>query len=327
MHKITPFSGWLLDRAVEIDSHSPGIAGHLFRCSRERRHVIAAYLSREAPAHRFDTLAQVGDFLSRATHDEILNAAFEVVPSGFRGALGRGGDQPYVRRHYGYLHALMASTARPEMCRLLKRLTRINPTRLAIARAFPNDLRATGLVEIIRDVAVARDLARLINLMTESGGDRAAMIRALIDVSSVDEINDWARRWAFRLRLPEHPVPASAVYKPITHGEDLRKMARNYRNCARNYLTNTLEGRSAFAVAADNDHHAVVHLVHERGQWVLDDIYAAKNRTPDSDLTAKVVAHLEQHGVLPRQASAGPDRPWACLRRFAGHYDYDFDEA
>ena len=322
MTLITPFGGWLLIEAVEIDTEFAGFAGHLHRCSAERRHVIASYISRETPTLRFGSVAEMGKFLVHASHDEILQAAFATVPSGLRRALGRGGSQPYRRRHYGYLHALMFSERRPTLTRLIPNLPAVNPSRLRVARALPADLRIASLVMAIKDQRLARDLGDLLQLLEEAGSDRQAMITSIAAVKTFSDIRDWARRWAFRVRLPEHPVPSATGYMPIQSGGELKSIALRFRNCARNYLASALEGRSAFAVVSQGANEAVVHLICERNLWALEEVYGVGNSEPDPALVSRATSHLAQHGIGPRGQRPRPQRRWASLRSVAGHLDY-----
>ena len=325
MDSITPFAGWLLRHAVEIDDACPGLTVHLLRASAERRHVIAAYLSRQKPFRRFNAVADLGYFLMNAGHDEILNAAFGRVPSGLRAALGRAGPTPHRKRYYGYLHALLTSEARPEMMRLLQSLKRTDPKLLLIARALPPGARNPELVRAVQRTDTARDLARLVDLMERAGCDRTAMLAALAKATTMDDIRSWARRWAFKLNFPDHPVPATETYSPICRADDLRKLAVRYRNCARNYLTDVLDGQSAFATVSSGLEAAVVHLVCQNGQWWLDDIYGSRNAAPSKGVIEMTQSYLAGHGIFSLSKQPSNTRKWSCLRRFTGHFDYHDD--
>ncbi len=325
MTTITPFTGWLLDRSVEIDEHCPGFSGHLHRCSSERRHIIAAYLSCDVPAAGLIPLVEMGSFLTSATHDSILCAGFEFVPQGYRGALGRGDAQPYSRRYYRYLHSLMSSTLRPSMTRLIHRLSRVDPLRLKIARILPADLRHVNLVTAIKTQQSARDVADLFGLLQEAGADREAMARALANVDTGDQIRAWAQRWALRVRLPEHPAPPSDEYHPVCTAEELKRLAVRHRNCMRSYLPNVLEQRSAFSIVGEGKASAVVHLVRQRGRWVVDDVYGSGNSTPSPKLVEQAMSHLRRHDIVSRIEQPRLPPRWAPLRRIAGHFDYEQD--
>lgn len=323
MTNITSFNGWLLDRAVEIDENHAGFAGHLLRASIERRHVIAAHLSVPEPIRRIGSDAELGAFLSRASHDEILGAAFGELPTGFRAALGRGSAQPYKPRYYRYLHGLMSVSTRPTVQRLLPRLERVNPTRLRIIRALPADLHFAPLVMGLRSVDTARDLSVLIGLLEEAGASRAAMVAALAAVSDMDGVRKFAKRWAFRIALPDHPVPAIDGYRPIVETAELRKLSIQFRNCARNYLANSLEGRSAFAVVSNGEVESVVHLVRQKDRWCIDDFYARENMPPDRGLVERWTKFLASHDITARQFRRDSTRRWGSLRRIAGYVDYE----
>lgn len=323
MKSVTPIAGWLLDHTVEIDGHCPGFAGHVLRSSIERRHVIAAYLAKGKPHTTFANAADQGLFLMTASHSNILSAAYGVVPRGFRGALSRSGSQPSRRWHYSYPYLLMSGSSRPATKRMISRLQRVNPTRLKVARALAADLQCASLVMALRSVDAARDLNALVNLLEQGGADRAAMVEALATVADMSEVRQFAQRWAFRVRLPRHPVPKIDGFTPIEDGSEIRRIAIRYRNCMRNYAANVLEGRSAFALVAHDGSEAVVHLVHENETWFLDDFYSRGNLTPDRHLTEHWTAYLSSHGIQPRQHRRHSSHRWASLRRLAGHMDYE----
>ena len=322
MNQVVPLSGWLLNRAVEIDEHCPGFVGALIRGSLERRHVIAAYLSLDAPRNAPQSVRDLGEFLLGATNDAILQAGFGSVPGGLRGALGRSGKRPHPRRVYRYLHALMMSSARPETKRMVLRLEQVNLGSLRIARSLPCDLRLASLVEVLEDVADARALKLLIELLVGSGLERAELRRALKSVTSREALHRFVVSWAFRTTLPPHPVPGSDHYHPVTQAADLRRLALKHRNCARSHLANVLEGQAAFALFRLGDKEAVVHLVHDYRGWHLDQIYGPANSRPDSRLATQAMAHLAGHGVVLRRARQRPPSPWDSLRRLSGFENF-----
>ncbi|MDH7975703.1 hypothetical protein QH494_26250 [Sphingomonas sp. AR_OL41] len=323
MTSITPIVGWLLDRVVEIDSYCPGFAGHLLRASRERRHVVAAYLAVDAPHLAFESVATLGAFITTARHDDIQRAAFEHVPEGYRGAISRGGAQIYPRSHYRYLFRLMSGSSRPATKRVIPMLSRVNPTRLRVARVLSEELQIAPVVMALKSVEAARDLNALVELLTEAGADRSAMIEALESLGDMGDVRKFAQRWAFRVRLPHHPVPATDGYQPIDDAAQLRSTALQYRNCMRNYVGNALEGRSAFAVVAGETAEAIVHIVRENGVWLLDAFYSRDNISPNRALVDHWTAYLGSHGILARDDRRRSVRRWASLRRLAGHFDYE----
>ena len=325
MTTITPFMGWLLQQAVALDDDFPGLTVHLLRASSERRHVIAAYLSRQNCFRHFASPAELSRFLMTAGHNDIIRAAFGEVPVGLRSALSRAGPTPHGRRYYGYLHALHVSKARPEMSHLLKTIACTGPKNLRITRALPAPLRKASIVAAIRDEAAARSLSRSIDLMESAGADRQGMLDALAKVTTIEDIRAWARRWALKLNFPAHPVAKSPAYMPIESASDLKVMAVQYRNCARSYLTDVLDERAAFATISTGKESAVVHLIWERGHWWLDEVYGRRNAAPSRVLIALAHSHLADHGVLPRDTQSFPTRRWSCLRRFVGQFEFEDD--
>jgi hypothetical protein len=301
------------------------VIGHLLRASAERRQVIAAYLSRQNCRLHFTSPADLGRFLTTAGHNDILTAAYGAVPVGLRSALSRAGSTPHARRYYGYLYALHVSKARPEMSHFLKTVATTGPKNLRIARALPAALRRGPIVAAVRDEATARSLSRSIDLMERAGADLQGMLEALGKATTIEDIRAWARRWAFKLNFPAHPVPISAIYTPIQTANELWKMATEFRNCARSYLTDVLDARAAFAVVATDNERAVAHLIWERGRWWLDDLHGHRNAAPSRVLIGLARSHLADNGVLPRDAQSHPTRRWSCLRRFVGQFEVEDD--
>jgi hypothetical protein len=315
---IVSIGGWALQRLVELDEVRPGVAGHMLRASPERRQVLAAFFAMARPYRKFDSDGEIGSFLMEASHDAILHAAYGPVPSGLRAALGRAGPIPHPRRFYRYLYALM-SPGRQAIGKIVSRLPTIDLERLRVLRLLPSDMRHDNIIANIGDVADALDLRAYVSLLTDYDVDRGALIDALASASSKDALTSVARRWALKARLPEHPVPASDAYRPITNGDELRRVALRHRNCMRMYLVNILEQRSAFALFRHDDQEVVVHLLASERGWELDRLY---NRTgPISSATRKnAEGHLRQHGVR-FQSRSTTTRPLDPIRRMTAQYD------
>lgn len=315
---IVPIGGWALQRLVELDEVYPGVAGHMLRASPERRQVLAAFFATARPHCEFTSDGEIGSFLIEASHDAILHAAFGTVPIGLRAALGRAGPIPHPRRFYRYLYALM-SPGRQAIGKIVSRLPTVDLERLRVLRLLPSDMRHDNIIANIGGVADALDLRAFVSLLTDYDVDRSALIDAFASASSKDALTNLARRWALKARLPKHPVPASNTYRPITNGDELRRVALRHRNCMRMYLVNILERRSAFALFQHDDQEVVVHLLATEGGWELDRFY---NRSgPISSATRKnAEGHLRQHGVR-FQSRSTTTRPLDPIRRMTAQYD------
>lgn len=322
MGKYTAFSGWMLDQVIQIDADFAGFAGHVLRASTVRRHVIAAYLSRQRPHKQFESLGEVGRFLASARHDEILAAAFNTPSPRLRSLLARAGSQPYARHHYLYVHSLLKSEQRRKTQRLVRTLNPVNPTRLKIARVLPESLQWAPLVEALRSVEQARDLARLVSQLTCSGVDQSSMIAALRLARKPEDIRRFARKWSMKATFPAHPVARCDHYSPVENGEQLVSVARAFRNCARTYVAHILDGRSSFATVSLGNHQAVVHLTRKTTRWTLEDIYGSNNDQPDAKLVEWTTRRLAAANIV-RHHEARADGEWDCLRRLAGHLALD----
>lgn len=320
---ITGFEGWLLDRACQIDEACPGFVGALLRASNERRHVAAAYLAVPDPVTRFADDSVLGAFLMRAGHDKILAAAFVDVPGGLRSCLRRSGDRPHSKRHYRYLVALLSSE-RTATVRLLQLLDRIDPARLQIARALPDELQVASLAATLKYPNDARDLARLYMMLVDAGVSKAPLLQAVQAIRNMADVRRLVSKWSLKLTFPAHPVPIVRGYESITTGAQLREAAIRLRNCARTYIPHIMEGRSAFAVVTAGDHEAMVHLTRHGDDWALDNIYGPGNAAPEEAVEQFALRYLANHGVARRRVNRS-ERGWAFLRRLGGYHDYELD--
>lgn len=312
--------GWLLRAAADLDQLCPGVAGHLIRASLERRQIIASLLS-VSPPQSFGP--DLGEFVQRAGHNEVIEAAFGLVPSGYRRAMARCGQNTQPRRFYGYLARLLSSTDRTEMAQTVRRLPRVTWPRLKILRALPRDLQHPSLIDVMTNPTQARDLAAVVQLLSNHGACREEMARALASVRSTDTIASFARRWSMKIAFPPHPIPASDHYHPISSGEELQASARRFRNCSRSHLARILESKSTFAEFRLDVGSAVVHLIQEGGCWLLEDTYGPANERPSAAVEQAVEAYLESYGVA-RIRPVTFDTPFASLRRLTGRLDFEF---
>jgi hypothetical protein len=312
--------GWLLTAAVDLDLQCPGVAGHILRASDERRQVIAAVLSRIAPANYDHAL---GQSIQTDSHEELIHLAFGSVPHGYRRALGRVGVHIQPPRFYFYLWAIFSSSNRVEMARVVMRLKRVTWPRMRILRALPRDLRHPELVDAISDPQQARDLGLVVDILAKNGADRAEMSLVLNAVRTQEAISNFARRWSIKLTFPPHPVPASDFYIPVETGEQLQRSARRFRNCSRSHLARVLEGRSSFAELHIPQGAAVVHLIKNGDNWLLEDTYGPSNDKPADGVEEAAEKYLLKFGI-GRSKPVIVDSPWAALRRLTGRFDFDF---
>lgn len=198
---------------------------------------------------------------------------------------------------------------------MISQLREIDLVRLRILQSLPGDLRFAGLISVLQDVDQAQDFARLVDLLESEGCSRDQMQVAVKGIGSLNSLRGFARRWAQKVRLPDHPVPPTSFYRPIVLAAELARVAIQKRNCLRSYLPSALEGRTAFALAAHKDHSAVVSLVRRAGNWCLDDVYGYRNSSADVELVRFVVEHLARHGVAARPRPSSVDGTWAPLSR------------
>ncbi|MXP15825.1 hypothetical protein GRI44_13810 [Altererythrobacter confluentis] len=315
---------WSLDLAIEIDRHSIGFLGEFFRASREKRQVIAAYLCAKAPFE--DEMERVGDFLRSADHRAILMAAYRDVPTRFRGALRRAGPTVHDLRFYSTLHQLLSVPAHDQIRNCIARLTSLDLTKLHILSILPEPICRANVIAAIKSVDNAQDIIASFHLLVRRGVDHDALAAAICRVrSEKDMVRVW-QRWAVKARC-DHPVPASAHYHPVLKGEHLNSLALRYRNCARGYLADLVEGTAAFAEVYLENQNAVVHLKKKNGKWILDGLFGPRNAAPPRRIREFAQKYLAEHDVEIISRGRRKNSEFDSLRRLVGepHFDFDFD--
>ena len=323
---VSPLRGWMLDLSVALDAHQPGFAGSYLRASNERRQVIAAYCAQQV--HEGTPLREVGEFLSGARHKTILQRAFGDVPPGLRGSLAKAGAQPHDRRFYWSLYRFLSAPRHPRLATTVRQMPLLDFPRLRILNILPEEVCAPNVVEAIGEVSTAKDVARLIDLLIENGVDRRALNKAITSVSDAKQLTKLWDRWAGRCRLPESPVKPSAGYRPVETADDLRRLARRYRNCAARYLPEALEGSSAFGeiLPGAGQPGMVVHLRNRPQGWEIDGLFLKHNGRPNSVQREHAEDFLHAAGVKRREKVGGPEGEWSSLRRLTSTPFWGFDE-
>lgn len=322
MTDIEPVTGWSLSYIVELDTHRSGTAGAFLRASAERRQVIAAFLASKPLPSCAREAAALAEFISTATHRDILSEAFPTVPYGLRGALARSGPQPHPPSFYRLLYRLLTSPT--DTAGVINQLEELNPRRLMIAQRLPFDIRLPNVVQLIANPRQAADVVKLVDLFSSNGIDRASLAEALRRVSTRKQMMHLWDRWSQKLLFPPHPVPPSQHYTPISSGAELRRIALKYRNCARHYLVEVMETDAAFAEFGCAGGEAVVHLKRRKHNWTLNGLFGKRNEAVPPVVRTPVTNYLQEHGVQTSNAEDA-ESEWAVLGRLSGrHMFVDF---
>ena len=322
---ISPISGWSLNLIVALDRIRPGTAGSFLRSSDERRQVVSAMLSERSEPRDSVEARNLAELITSASHDDLLAAAFDPVPIGLRRALARSGSQPHPRQYYHSLHRLLSSPQHGRIAEVIGQLDAIDHPRIRIMEILPDDFLSANLVRLIESVTVATDVSAIATLLTGRGADREALGRAIRAVSSPDQFSKLWERWAFKAQFPEHPIPQSPCYTPVRDGDELRKLSLRYRNCAKRYLPEALEGSSAFAEFTDSGSSVVVHLVRENDTWLVEGLFAKDNGSIRLTVRMSAMEYLASKAVLTRPQLRESRSEWDVLRRLTRTYFLDLD--
>lgn len=305
-------SPWVIRLAVEIDQHHP-FCGALFRMSDERRHVVAAYLCAKPP--EAIEMKDVGQFLLSAPHHEILSFAYDGdVPRGLRRALGRSGPSVQPERFYVLLVELL-SLSRCHITRCIAQVPRVDLDTLLAMKALPPEACSPKLVQAVTGSTDAEDVRTAFEVLVERGVDAEWFAGCLREVKTQRALSSVFQKAARRANAPPHPVPPSDFYHPIETGEELFAVAREFRNCLRNYTTSFLDEAqgNAFAVVSRSEHRTVVHLVRGPSGWKLEGLFKPRNRRPSRPTREWIEAYLEEHGIIVERRKPKQPSRWDSL--------------
>lgn len=324
MQDIQPVIGWALNYVAALDRHHAGACGAFMRASPERRQVISALLAtRRLPADP-KAAAELAQIIGEADHRSILSMAFNDVPVGLRGALRRSGSQPHNRVFYPMLCRMLTEDQRTTM--VIGQMPKLDLPRLNILRVLPVEVRSASLIAVIGNAGAAADVCALLQLLRDQGLNYDALVQSLRQVSSPEQLSEFAKRWATKCKLPEPPLEASDEYSPVETARDLRRLSVRFRNCSWDrYLVDALEGRSAFAEFTEEGESAVIHLRKYASEWVSEGIYGKDNKpvSPGLYLSASMFLSERNIGDSPSRSRSGP---WKALRRLSRSAVLDFEE-
>ncbi|MDE2440985.1 MAG: hypothetical protein KGP14_08150 [Betaproteobacteria bacterium] len=324
MNITTAHAPWALQLVVAIDVREPGFCGFYLRASEERRQVISAYLMASPPSE--EAMGEVGRFLSSADHRAILQRAFGHVPTGLRGALRRSGPVVLDKSFYRLLFTHLSAPPHEGVVEAIQRMERVTRAKLVMLRGIPQDLCSADLTGALDAPGKARELVIAVNLLTRLGVDRAGMAAALRAVRSEDELNKAMLRWSLKASSPEHPVPRSECYQPISSPLELHRLGISWGNCARRYIVDLLAGTDAFAVFEHGLKRIVVHLQRgEDGHWVKESAWGPRNTHPARDTSNALDDYLFERGVRVRRHEPRERSEWDSLRRFTRTSFFPFE--
>lgn len=312
MMTIAPLTGWMLDEIVRLDEVRPGFAGQMLRASAERRQVVSAFLA--VTDHASEAPIDTAAFLSGADHRSILSKAFGRVPHGLRGALNRSGPQPHDPKFYYRLFKHLADSPR-HVTTAIARSEKLDQERLAVIEALPSDLCDIRIVARIDDRKKAADVVLAIDLMERRGLCRKTVVEGLLRSSR--PVAQAVRRWSLHMRFPPGPIPACQGFRPIKNGIELRRIAKEYRNCGRNYLMPVQSGNHAFGEYSHDGREVLISFGRTNGMWIVDGVYGFRNRDVAPNISAAAYAFSARHGVPAHEIRSRGDEGVEALRRLA----------
>ncbi|MCP5197921.1 MAG: hypothetical protein H6974_14220 [Gammaproteobacteria bacterium] len=231
---------------------------------------------------------------------------------------------PKRHLHWGNYQRLLTLFNEPNAAKTLQHATSIRPTDLEILEALDLKLRNLGLLKQLRKREEVKELNTYIHGLSKTcrGLTLSDIQKKIIHhLPKSDDIQEavW-RVLAEHAHFPEAPWNGDECLIPITDARMLISVSREFQNCLRNYLDETLRRECVFYVYRASNKKVVIRLTWDLLLgWVIDEMLGYRNVKPSRQTESDIVA---------RFASAGIEvKPSHCFRdRYFGGFEDDLPE-
>lgn len=340
----TPFSGWALELAIELDRDSPGLLAATFRFSARRRqglflalaavqehgiNQIADRLRRRELAPEFPALEDAA-LLGRAVVHlrrprDLVAVVLGERPNGLLGALARLGPDPLEADQYLELHRLFASTA-PADRRRTKLLGQIGgdltSAQIEVLKILDPILMHPVLVSKIHDAEHVAELHYALDYIRTycSGatdvGIRASLGRLRLENSRVDLVRVWANRFD---RPPyDLDTRGDPTLTVLASAAAMNDAARRFQNCLKSKISDVFLGTHLFVEYRPTDTRqpgVVAELRRIDQGFFLEGLYGVGNTRVRAGRANLIRQKLAACGVaLLDHAPASPETIHAVAR-------------
>ena len=270
-----------------------------------RRHAAAMMLER-IDARGLGAIEDVVRLIERARDGDVAAGIIhQDPPAGLIKALGRCGETLWSTDDYRLLRRLFAAE---DTMRLLRHLPELRPGPLARIDRLPDALRTANIVARLPDNAAAiEDLGAAWHLALRIHGAagaphlRARWDRAETALKLFDMAAEALHPAAFG-QLARRP-DLGAQFVRVDDRKMLDAVAREFKNCLRNYAAAQVAGRMCVFVWRDADPAIVFALCADAAGWRLAEAKLRDNAdVSEADLKA-LVARLADAGVRTGEAA------------------------
>lgn len=251
-------------------------------------------------------------WLTTAGHDEILERSIGQRITGLRGALKRSKHTSHPKSFYLNLVKILSELSEKER-RIFANLKPLDLDILQRWQICPPQLRVDSFISAFKDSDDLRGFLDAIAVVSQAGGDMGGITGKLKKARSRSDIARIMQTAVANLSFGQPPVPGDEILTPIVNVAELRKTARELRNCAAAYDLDVLDGLSYFYAISCQGKRGMVHLEREKRTWLVNDVTGMTNRALPASLADRVLSFFANHGIY-----ASPDcRPskWDAVRR------------
>jgi hypothetical protein len=270
---LAPF-GWVAEPLAAMAQAEPALLAHLFEMGRPRMHAIALAFAH----YEGEPTPQFGLFLARASAREIVDRAFGRRPPGIARALQRLPGEVLKREHYRDLIQLLDE---PETAKVLHHAGEIDGPTIRVLCRIPVPLRRIVMMTMegwFERVEVLPDALRFF-VARGAASSFEALVADLATANQPGQLAAKMNDLVEALPLPDSMPPAQVGRaRRLDRTAEIRKLARNWKNCLANYGEQVDSGGYAIYLWEEREAPAAC-LVQRHGRlgWFVEDVKGPRN--------------------------------------------------
>jgi hypothetical protein len=328
-----PSVQWWLHAIVEVDREHPGLAGALMRASDHRKQVSAAVLAAhgcvagKTNAHGKTAELDDPNRLLTERFDTLIGNVYGTSSRQFISMLNRMGGRICEPRLYRRLHRVYAEPTRPDVIEALRVIESPTERLLDIAEGCPEWVLRTGALPLLESGSQRDALLASVELIREvcPSADEKAIFSTLRAAAKTGDISRFSEHWLRRAQFPEVHLQIDASFSQIRIASELRRWARQFRNCSPNYRLEVLAGVSAIFICGFQSNDYMVHIKRaaSNAPWEYAGAHSPDNGPTPLHVREFVKSCMRDAGVLiPRDHLEVPDK-WKPIQRLSMPFELD----
>ena len=198
---------------------------------------------------------------------------------------------------------------------------------------LPEPVRLANLLRIIiEEPEIAEDISEQFISQDMAAAYWRPMGQSLSKIRTASELDVWCGKWKERLHnevdFPDPPVDGGKPLRPLASAQDMRREAREMRNCLDELINSVLGGRAYFYHWGGPQRATVMLETCSESEWYVSRVLGPGNAVIGERLVRRITRIMNQQlGVTspgtqisnraPQEAliSCKPNKNWPATRR------------